>query len=136
MIASKSLKRTCAVMALLGLSLCAAKALAYSYTWTGNTNSLWTGSDNWTRAGCGSPCNEYPDGTDDDATIPENITFTSYSATIDDLTISDSDVRFGGTGSGYCDSLHAYTFDTVTVTASSGNSAQLRGGNCIAIGTN
>jgi len=123
-------------MALLGLSLCAVKALAYSYTWTGNTNSSWTGSDNWTRSGCGSPCNEYPDGTDDDATVPDDVTFVDHSATIDDLTVVDSDVRFGYTGSGYCDSVHSFVFDSVTVSASSGNTAQLRGGNCMDVSTN
>lgn len=131
MIASKTSRRTSLMVLLAATPLTAVPVIAYTYTWTGNTNSSWTGYDNWTRAGCGSPCNEYPDGTDDDAVIPDGNTFPGYSITIDDLSISDSDVRFGGTGGGYCEALHVYTFDSITVSASSGETAVLRGGNCV-----
>ncbi len=124
------------VMALLGLTVGAVRVFAYSYTWIGGSIGLWDADDgSWTRPGCGSPCYEYP-GTGDDATIPDDVTFGADSFTSDDLTISNSDVRFGPTGSGYCTELSGYTFDSVSITASSGQTAQLRGGHCVSLVTN
>src|SRR5262245_56763737 len=127
MIASKSFRRTCTVVALLGLTLGTAQLSAYTYQWMGGSTGVWNDdSGSWTRFACGSPCYEYP-GTGDDAVIPDDVTFGADTFTSDDLSISDSDVRFGPTGSGYCIEVNGYTFDSVTISASSGQTAQLRG---------
>jgi hypothetical protein len=130
MMVEKYKKRMLLVLGLLAVGLCAVRVLAYSYTWTGNTSEYWADTDNWTRAGCGSPCNEYPDGTDDDATVSTGVSYYPSTQTIDDLTVSDADVRLGRTGSGWCIDVAVFTFDSITVTASAGHTAQLRGGWC------
>lgn len=138
MIASKSLRRTCTVVALLGLCLSASTVIAFSYTWAGGSSGSWNGSYVWNRSGC-SPCDEYPDDTGDDATIDSAVSLLDIDETIDDLSITDADVRIGRQGTGICtspDVLTYLTVDSVTITATSGNTAQMRGGSCQTVSTN
>ncbi len=125
-----------AVLAVIGVGLCVAKTIAYSYTWTGNTSSAWDDYDNWTRAGCGSPCNEYPDDTGDDATISMTDTITDGNYTIDDLTITSGDVRIGPNSTGYCEEDVVLNVDSVTVSPSGYQPVYLRGGHCTTVYTN
>lgn len=136
MIASKGSKRTSLMVLLTALPLTAVPVIAYTYTWIGGSAGAWDADDGaWTRTGCGSPCNEYP-GTGDDAVIPESVAFGAESFTSDDLSVVDAEVRFGPTGTGYCTELDVYTFDSISISATSGNSAQLRGGHCVDLVTN
>ena len=135
MLKSRSGHRLIAALSVIGVGLCVARAIADSYTWTGNTDNVWAEDDNWTRAGCGSPCYEYPDDTGDDATISTSVNIVEDTQEIDDLTISNADVRIGSpTGSGFCETDNVVSIDSVIITGISG-AAKLRAGHCQIIST-
>jgi hypothetical protein len=136
MIVNRISRRTCAVVALLGLSLFGANVWAYLYTWEGGSTGYWCEADNWSRTGCGSPCEECPDDTGDDAIIESSVTFLQYvSDEIDDLTVSNGDVRLGPTGTGICGTPYDLIVDTVIIEGST-NGAKLRGSHCGGLSTN
>lgn len=123
-------------MAILAITLGAFTAFGYPYTWVGLVDNDWGDEGNWERPGCSTDCG-YPDDTSDDATITDSlaIVFPATSPEIDDLTIADADVRLGPTGSGYCSSFAALTADSIVISASSGQTAKLRGGHCVTVET-
>lgn len=122
------------VYALASLGALAGLALAYSYTWTGGSAGDWSDS-NWTRAGCGSPCSEFPDDTGDDAAICGSTVIDISEESIDDLSVCDGDVRLGKATGGQCQSFPNLSVDSVTVSAGAGQTAKLRGGNCESVHT-
>lgn len=129
MIASKAKWRTSLMVLLTAIPLTAVPVIAYTYTWTGNTNNYWD-DENWTRTGCGSPCTEWPDDPSDSAVFTTSVNVDDITETVDHLTISNAEVRIGKNSTGYCQEAWGLTVDSVTVIASSGNSAKLRGGAC------
>lgn len=122
-------------VALAAVGSIAGLALAYSYSWTGGSSGDWDGS-NWTRTGCGSPCEEFPNDTGDDATICGSVEIDISTYSVDDLNVCDGDVRIGKSTGGQCQSAAYLTFDSVTISAGAGQTAKLRGGYCDGMHTN
>lgn len=80
-------------------TVAAALTLAADFTWTdGGSGNLWSNSSNWFSTAVG-----YPDGTDDDATIPAN-SVTVWTVELAEETIGDldihADVDFDGPAAG------------------------------------
>ena len=115
---------------MVGVGVLAAVAAAYTYTYVAESAGEWCGYEHWTRTGCTEGCEECPDDTGDDAIFETNATVEESDVEADDVTIIDADVRFGKYSTGYCQEVFHLYFDSITIFATNGNTAQLRGGAC------